>query len=113
MPNVHVVDMIMGSGKTSAALNHMNRCRYRDNFLYITPFLKEIDRVKAACPDLHFVEPQQVCGGSKLRDIKNFGITGPEDVEYSGANGKMNEFAAAMGICNLRHIDEEPAIKRM
>ena len=24
-----------------------------------------------------------------------------------GANAKMNEFAAAMGICNLRHIDEE------
>ena len=24
-----------------------------------------------------------------------------------GANAKMNEFAAAMGICNLRHIDAE------
>jgi len=42
-----------------------------------------------------------------LNDIKNFGITGPESVEYVGGNAKMNEFQAAMGICNLRHIDGE------
>ena len=43
----------------------------------------------------------------KLNDIKNFGITGPETVEYIGGNAKMNEFQAAMGICNLRHLDRE------
>lgn len=42
-----------------------------------------------------------------LYDIKNFGITGPESVEYIGGNAKMNEFQAAMGICNLRHVDNE------
>jgi dTDP-4-amino-4,6-dideoxygalactose transaminase len=42
-----------------------------------------------------------------LYDIKNFGITGPETVEYVGGNAKMNEFQAAMGICNLRHVDAE------
>jgi dTDP-4-amino-4,6-dideoxygalactose transaminase len=42
-----------------------------------------------------------------LYDIKNFGITGPESVEYIGGNAKMNEFQAAMGICNLRHIVKE------
>ncbi|WP_316569209.1 DegT/DnrJ/EryC1/StrS family aminotransferase [Neobacillus sp. YIM B06451] len=42
-----------------------------------------------------------------LDDIKNFGITGPESVEYVGGNAKMNEFQAAMGICNLRHIKRE------
>ncbi len=42
-----------------------------------------------------------------LYDIKNFGITGPESVEYVGGNAKMNEFQASMGICNLRHIDGE------
>ncbi|MEI8198964.1 MAG: DegT/DnrJ/EryC1/StrS family aminotransferase [Eubacteriales bacterium] len=42
-----------------------------------------------------------------LNDLKNFGITGPETVEYVGGNAKMNEFQAAMGICNLRHIDSE------
>lgn len=43
----------------------------------------------------------------KLNDLKNFGITGPESVEYIGGNAKMNEFQAAMGICNLRHVDTE------
>ena len=42
-----------------------------------------------------------------LKDIKNFGIHGPEEVLYVGGNAKMNEFQAAMGICNLRHIDDE------
>src|SRR5690554_466232 len=42
-----------------------------------------------------------------LNDLKNFGITGPETVEYVGGNAKMNEFQAAMGICNLRHVDKE------
>lgn len=42
-----------------------------------------------------------------LKDLKNFGITGPESVEYVGGNAKMNEFQAAMGICNLRHVDGE------
>lgn len=47
-----------------------------------------------------------------LYDIKNFGITGPESVEYVGGNAKMNEFQAAMGICNLRHVDGEIAKRK-
>lgn len=47
--------------------------------------------------------------GKKIYDLKNFGIHGPETVTGIGANAKMNEFCAAMGICNLRHIDEEIA----
>jgi dTDP-4-amino-4,6-dideoxygalactose transaminase len=39
--------------------------------------------------------------------LKNFGITGPEDVETVGVNAKMNEFQAAMGIVNLRYINDE------
>ena len=41
-----------------------------------------------------------------LIDRRNFGLHG-EDSIYIGANAKMNEFQAAMGLCNLRHIDEE------
>lgn len=47
-----------------------------------------------------------------LNQWKNFGITGTETVEYVGGNAKMNEFCAAMGICNLRHLDEEIAKRR-
>lgn len=48
-----------------------------------------------------------------LNDMKNFGIRGPEEVAYVGGNAKMNEFQAAMGICNLRHIDEEIAKRKL
>lgn len=47
-----------------------------------------------------------------LNQWKNFGIMGPEDVEYVGGNAKMTEFSAAMGICNLRHLDEEITKRR-
>ena len=45
--------------------------------------------------------------GEILYELKNFGIHGPEEVSAVGANAKMNEFCAAMGLCNLRHVDEE------
>lgn len=45
--------------------------------------------------------------GLDLYRLKNFGIRGPEVVDAVGANAKMNEFSAAMGICNLKHIEEE------
>ena len=48
----------------------------------------------------------------KLNNWKNFGITGLESVEYVGGNAKMNEFCAAMGLCNLRHVDAEIAKHR-
>lgn len=43
----------------------------------------------------------------RLTELKNFGITGPESVEFVGGNAKMNEFQAAMGLCNLRHVEQE------
>ena len=48
-----------------------------------------------------------------LNHWKNFGITGPENVVFVGGNGKMNEFCAAMGLCNLRHVDDEIAKRKV
>ena len=45
--------------------------------------------------------------GRTLYRLKNFGIKNEEVVDGVGANAKMNEFQAAMGLCNLRHIDAE------
>lgn len=42
----------------------------------------------------------------KINDLKNFGIRGPESVPFVGGNAKMNEFCAAMGLCNLRHLEQ-------
>lgn len=38
---------------------------------------------------------------------KMYGMYDKEDAEIVGLNAKLTEFAAAMGLCNLRHIDEE------
>ncbi len=40
----------------------------------------------------------------KMYNLKNFGIRGEELVVSVGANAKMNEFAAIMGLCNLKHL---------
>ena len=45
----------------------------------------------------------------KLNDWKNFGQHTSEDVIYAAGNGKMSEFQAAMGLCNLRHLEGEIA----
>lgn len=50
--------------------------------------------------------------GEVLYNLKNFGIRSEEVIEGIGANAKMNEFQAAMGLCNLRHIDENIAKRR-
>lgn len=60
----------------------------------------------------HTIEGGAVCFkdkefGKTLTRLKNFGISDAEHVSEIGTNAKMNEFCAAMGICNLRHIDEE------
>lgn len=48
-----------------------------------------------------------------LLHLKNFGIKGPESVEYVGGNAKMNEFQAAMGLCNLCHVEDEICKRKM
>lgn len=51
--------------------------------------------------------------GRDLYGLKNFGIRGQEIVDSVGANAKMNEFCAAMGLCNLRHIEEQIAGRKL
>lgn len=62
----------------------------------------------------HTIEGGAVCFNGEqdgltedLYGLKNFGIRNEEVVDAVGANSKMNEFQAAMGLCNLRHIAEE------
>ena len=50
--------------------------------------------------------------GRMLYQLKNFGIRGPEMIDSVGTNAKMNEFCAAMGLCNLKHVKEEIAKRK-
>ena len=60
------------------------------------------------------IEGGAVCFSDRNKDfgldiyrLKNFGIRNEDTVDAVGANAKMNEFCAAMGLCNLRHLDDE------
>jgi len=44
---------------------------------------------------------------AKLDALKNFGQESPEKIIEIGGNAKMNEFQAAMGLCNLKHLKQE------
>ena len=64
---------------------------------HATKVFHSVEGGLAVCRDKETL--QRIC------DLKNFGIHGPEEVPYVGGNAKMNEFCAAMGLCNLRHLD--------
>ena len=58
----------------------------------------------------HTVEGGAVCYsspelGQKLYELKNFGIMDETTITGIGANAKMSEFHAAMGLVNLRYHD--------
>lgn len=42
----------------------------------------------------------------KIYFLKNFGIEGEDEIAYVGANAKMNEFCAIMGLCNLDGMEQ-------
>ena len=43
----------------------------------------------------------------KIRLLSTFGLNGDDRSKYPGINGKMNEFQAALGLCNLKTIDDK------
>ncbi|NGP87361.1 DegT/DnrJ/EryC1/StrS family aminotransferase [Aliifodinibius halophilus] len=42
----------------------------------------------------------------KISRLRNFGHDGPGEFDGVGINGKNSEYHAAMGLCNLKYIDE-------
>ena len=46
---IRIVDARMGRGKTSAAVAYMSACGQSKRFLYITPYLTEVERICSAC----------------------------------------------------------------
>lgn len=44
--------------------------------------------------------------GRDLYGLKNFGIRNETIIDAVGANAKMDEFRAVMGLCNLKYVEE-------
>ncbi len=68
---------------------------------HATKVFNTIEGGAVACRDRDVAE--------KILLLRDFGIRTETDVDMVGTNGKMNEFCAAMGLCNLRHVDDEIA----
>ena len=64
---VKVCDMIMGAGKTESAISLMNSDQ-DSHFIFITPYLEEVERIKSSCADREFKDPQHK-GEGKLEDL--------------------------------------------
>lgn len=49
-----------------------------------------------------------------LSELKNFGLEGSDgDVKFAAPNAKLNEFQAAMGLCNLKYLKEQIENRRI
>lgn len=76
MPTIQIVDAPCGKGKTSWAIQFMNENAAEDRrFIFITPYIKEADRIKAQCPLLRFRDPDNAKGSksSHLKDLIDAG----------------------------------------
>lgn len=77
MGKITVIDSIMGSGKTQWAIQRMNEADPQEKFIYITPFLDEVDRIKESVIRRNFVEPNNANDeGRKLRSLKDLIVQG-------------------------------------
>lgn len=64
---VKVCDMIMGAGKTESAITQMNSDD-DSRYIFITPYLDEVERIKRSCAVRDFKDPQNK-GNRKLGDL--------------------------------------------
>lgn len=67
-PDIVVIDGVMGAGKTTHMINEINKGAMQ-RYIYVTPFLDEVQRIKQACPKHDFKEPRNV-SGRKLKGLK-------------------------------------------
>ena len=64
---VKVCDTIMGAGKTESAITLMNQDK-ESRYVFITPYLDEVERIKRSCSGRKFKDPQSK-GKGKLENL--------------------------------------------
>ena len=81
--------------------NNISIANYGDISMFSFHATKVFHSIEGGC--LTFSNEKLV---TKIKKLRNFGLA-EENIDTCGTNAKMNEFQAAMGICNLKHINEE------
>lgn len=88
---VTVIDSICGSGKTSKFIEIMNN-NTNNKYIYITPYLDEIQRVLNSCDNRVFYEPKTERGeGSKLKDFNKLLSQGKNIVSTHSLFSMVND----------------------
>ena len=98
---INVVDSIMGSGKTSWAIQTINEASESEKFVYITPYLKEVQRI-IDNTDKGFVQPNNKnADGSKKRSLKELIVEGRNIVSthslFQSADDELIELLTGAG----------------
>ena len=101
---VRVVDARMGRGKTSAAIRYMDENAGKKRFIYVTPYLAEVDRICDACG---FDQPDDETS-TKLATIKQLmdkgrNIATTHSLFYNMDEGCI-DLIQSMGYCLI--VDE-------
>ncbi|WP_272031209.1 hypothetical protein [Oceanobacillus kimchii] len=80
MVQIKVIDSIMGSGKTSWAIQHMSEAHPFKKFIYITPYLDEVQRIREKTDRTFFEPNNNNKDGSKMRSLKELIADGKDIV---------------------------------
>lgn len=98
--DVLIVDGVMGCGKSSSMINYVNNAPDDVKFVYVTPFLSEVKRIKEECKGKNFKEPTTKNNrGTKTQGILNliateqnivtthalFNVLGRKELQYFSA----------------------------
>lgn len=67
---VRVIDSIMGSGKTTWSIRFMNEADSAKRFIFVTPFLEEVNRIISSVTNRQFVQPTHNIDGKKMTSFK-------------------------------------------
>lgn len=97
---INIVDAICGEGKSTSLINYINnKENCNKKFLYITPFLSEIERIKQECPNKNFKSPE--CNkGAKIYDIKRLLSKGENIVSSHALFKKFDEETIDLAMLN-------------
>lgn len=64
---INIIDAPMGAGKTSAIINKIKLSAPDQRFVYVTPYLDEVDRIRNQLSDRNFAAPDREVFGTKKR----------------------------------------------
>lgn len=99
---INVIDAPMGFGKTTGSINFINKRIENDDgakFLYITPYLDEVKRIKISCSG--FEEPSVY--GTKINGIKALFLKDKNVVSthslFKSFDEETIDFSFAQGYC--------------